>query len=346
MAKSGKIVHLLGWDKKFVPSFIQFVGEHFTLDEHHFIIHGDIKESTFPSGQSVTLMPHLLREMLPLMAEMRAARKIIIHGLFSSHLQYLLLLQPWLLKKCYWVIWGGDLYVYKSQNKDWRWHKNEIIRRFLIKRLGHIVGENDFDIDLAVRWYGSGAKRHKCFVYPSNFYMGGLEQSVCKKRTNILLGNSADPSNNHRDALDKISLYRESDITVYAPLSYGDKNYAEAIRVYGENILGKKFVPIFDFMPLNDYLNFLSTIDMAIFNHDRQQAFGNVITLLGMGKKVYIKPTVTTAQYLSEMDIVVFDPSDFNLESEFEGRERNMEIVSSYFSPQNLKRRLSDIFSD
>lgn len=43
--------------------------------------------------------------------------------------------------------------------------------------------------------------------------------------------------------------------------------------------------PIVDFMDFNEYINFLSTIDIAIFNHKRQQGMGNIITLLGMGKK-------------------------------------------------------------
>ena len=42
-------------------------------------------------------------------------------------------------------------------------------------------------------------------------------------------------------------------------------------------------------LPLSDYLKILGKIDIAIFNHERQQAVGNITSLLGLGKKVYIK---------------------------------------------------------
>jgi len=34
-------------------------------------------------------------------------------------------------------------------------------------------------------------------------------------------------------------------------------------------------------MPLDEYLNLLAKIDIAIFNHKRKQAMGNITTLLG-----------------------------------------------------------------
>ena len=46
-------------------------------------------------------------------------------------------------------------------------------------------------------------------------------------------------------------------------------------------------------MPFNQYLEFLGKIDIAIFNHRRQQGFGNAITLLGLGKKVYLNSVST-----------------------------------------------------
>ena len=34
-----------------------------------------------------------------------------------------------------------------------------------------------------------------------------------------------------------------------------------------------------------DYIQFLNQIDIAVFNHNRQQAMGTIRSLLGMGKK-------------------------------------------------------------
>ena len=43
----------------------------------------------------------------------------------------------------------------------------------------------------------------------------------------------------------------------------------------------RKFKPLVDFMPFDEYLNLLAKVDIAIFNHKRQQAMGNTTILLG-----------------------------------------------------------------
>jgi dTDP-N-acetylfucosamine:lipid II N-acetylfucosaminyltransferase len=38
-------------------------------------------------------------------------------------------LQPWLLKKSNWIIWGGDLYWYRYRKKEFKYSLYEVIRR-------------------------------------------------------------------------------------------------------------------------------------------------------------------------------------------------------------------------
>ena len=42
---------------------------------------------------------------------------------------------------------------------------------------------------------------------------------------------------------------------------------------------------LFDFMEYKLYFEYLCTIDIAIFAHNRSQDMGNIINLLGLGKK-------------------------------------------------------------
>src|SRR5690606_3405679 len=97
---------------------------------------------------------------------------------------------------------------------------------------------------------------------------------------NILVGNSADPSNNHLEILDKLLPYKDADIQIYTPLSYGDQDHAKLVSEYGKKLFSEKFSPVTDFMKEENYLNFLCSIDIAIFNHKRQQGMGNITTLL------------------------------------------------------------------
>ncbi|WP_083234102.1 TDP-N-acetylfucosamine:lipid II N-acetylfucosaminyltransferase [Candidatus Marithrix sp. Canyon 246] len=75
---------------------------------------------------------------------------------------------------------------------------------------------------------------------------------------------------------------------MFVPLSYGDPKgvYIKEVISTGTKIFGDKFIPMTEFMDFDKYLNFLGSINITIFNHNRQQAMGNTITLLGFGKKV------------------------------------------------------------
>lgn len=337
----------MGWDKKFVPPFIAFVGEHFAIEEHRFIVHGPVMDGHVPQGQSVIHYPHLLKQLLPLVAEMRAARKIIIHGLFSSHLLYLLMLQPCILKKCYWMIWGGDLYVHQDEIKDWRWHKNEWIRRFVISRLGHFITYIKGDYELAQQWYGAKGEWHDCFMYPSNLYKEDKLPIRSHDGVNILLGNSASPTNNHIDALEQLRPFVSENFRIYCPLSYGDENYGKKIAKAGEEIFGEKFFPLRDFMPFDKYLELLSDIDIAVFNHKRQQGMGNIISLLGMGKAVYVRSDITTWQALTSMGLVVGDARSLELQPlPSEAAAANRAIIANRFSESVLINQFRAILED
>lgn len=343
MQADGKILHLFGWDKKFVVPFIDFVAEHFDRGEHRFIVHGATQGEDLPQDKGIIYYPSLLKNALPVMAEIRAARKVILHGLFSSHLLYLLMLQPWLLKKCYWTIWGGDLYIHQTDAQDWRHIKNEWCRGFVISRLGHFITHIHGDYELAQQWYGAKGQWHECFMYPSNLYREYQITPKPHEGTNILLGNSASSSNNHLDALEKLRPFGGENIRIYCPLSYGDAAYGDKIAAVGKAMFGDKFIALREFMPFDEYLGVLAQIDVAVFNHNRQQGMGNATMLLGLGKKLYLQKTTTQWAFFVNMGVVVGDvetiSSPFVLNT-----SANAEKIKNYFSGKKLIAQLIGIF--
>ena len=66
---SGTVLHLFGWDKKFVPSFIDFVIERFAIEDHRFIVHGEVQKEDLPMGRGIVHFGSLLKNLLRLMAE-------------------------------------------------------------------------------------------------------------------------------------------------------------------------------------------------------------------------------------------------------------------------------------
>ena len=163
----------------------------------------------------------------------------------------------------------------------------------------------------------------------------------------LLVGNSADPSNNHIDMFDKILATGavEQIKKIYCPLSYGDHKYGERVERYGHEVFGNMFIPLKDFMPLDEYNAILESVNVAIFNHDRQQAMGNTINLLGMGKKVFIKSGTSTWDLLNRLGITVFDVEDLEFSTlDAHSATQNWQNVKNYFNEDNLLAQLNNVF--
>lgn len=126
---------------------------------------------------------------------------------------------------------------------------------------------------------------------------GSLEGHFIKnflgQRTNgnsILIGNSASSTNNHVEAFRLISDSAKGNNTeVIVPLSYGDQCYKNEIVDLGQQILGDCFHPITDFLSLNDYVELIKHCGSAIMNHKRQQGVGNVVIMLYLGARVFLR---------------------------------------------------------
>ena len=153
-------------------------------------------------------------------------------------------------------------------------------------------------------------------------------------------------SNNHIDAINRISYLKEDDVKIICPLSYGNKKHAATVIKRGKEVFGDKFIPLTTFIPLEEYLEILSKIDIAIFNHWRQQAVGNITTLLGLGKTVYIRKEVTTWQLLEEKGIKILD---FSLVTELltlpeSDRASNAEIIKRNYNKETLIKQSKEVF--
>lgn len=333
MMNKNKILHIMV-QEKFLAPFIDFVDVHFGRENHHYVF---ITSEKYNYGLTPEHNVEFLYTdddiFITLRKYMKMAKKIILHGLWRDKVDMLLYFNPQLLKKCYWVMWGGDFYFPEKQS----WFKKQVI-----KKMGYLVTGTTGDYTLAKRWYKADGIHIKCFNYPSNLYK---EYSVKKKADNcikIQLGNSATQTNNHIEMLQSLTKFKHENIRIYAPLSYGDNNYANEVIKQGKKVFYDKFFPITEFMPLGAYLEFLLDIDIAIFNHERQQAFGNIITLLGMGKKVYIHPKSTLNGLMKEYGLKVFrtDEIDLYLMDDNE-KIKNINSVKNNFSKSSLIQSLS-----
>lgn len=345
------ILHIGGYDK-FTKPFIELVKENFEFESHCFLMTSSQVEKVSYGNVRVFERSILsrLKYYCSVLIKSHKFDKVILHGLFDIKLVVILFFMPWLLKKCYWVMWGGDLYDYETGEKNWQWRVNEFFRRPVIKNVANFLTYIPGDVELVRKWYGALGEHHECLMYLSNVVDSKIIRAARDTTEEysfvaILVGNSADPSNNHIEALEKLLPYKNEDIKIFVPLSYGDQDYARSVIEKGSDWFADKFVPLTSFMEFDEYLEFLRSIDIAVFNHKRQQAMGNTITLLAMGKTIFMRNDVSQWDFLTDLGINLKSVNELSLKKiTKEELQANSGVISSYFSKEILKNQLSKIF--
>ena len=135
------------------------------------------------------------------------------------------------------------------------------------------------------------------------FAIGGEEV----QGSNILVGNSATFTNNHIEVFNLLKNHDLSNRGVIVPLSYGDSAYRDIILSSGRKILGDKFHPIVDFLPLIEYNKIISTCSCAVMNSYRQQALGNIGSVLYQGAKLFLNSKNVTVNFLKSRGACISD---------------------------------------
>lgn len=332
-----QIAHIMIFEK-FNRRYIEFVARHFPIHDHRFYIIGSNYAGYNMEGLPNVVVINSYINVLQLFSQLLFAKRIVLHGLWHRGFIKLLLWQPWLIGRCYWMMWGGDFYYHDKERKD---------KRTLIRKLRHFVSLVEGDYILAQQWYGAKGQFHRCVLYSylEEHEFGEPEQKDPFQPLKILVGNSADPSNHHLEVLEQLSAFKEQNIEVIVPLSYGNEGYAQEIIRRGEALLGNRFKPLTDFISLQQYRCLLGDIDIAIFHHQRQQGLGNIIALLAKGKTVYLRPEVTTRACFEQMGITLMDTSSIQLHRlAATTAASNIRIMREHFSVSAYKRMLHEVF--
>lgn len=350
------ILHLIAYEK-FTEDFIKRINHLFDKSEHLFLVFGEKPDDGIKSVSAKNVVysrdfSNKLSCGLFLMRNILTANKVIIHALFLSdvYLRLLLLLQPIAGNKYFWNIWGYDLYnAYWGREKTVAREKLRI--RFIskLKAVGYIPGDYEF----LRKHYITDAKFYLA-SYSYDFFTPEVEVAEADKQTiNILLGNSATEECQYEKAIDMLEKYADKPIKVKCVLSYPKENlkYREKIIEYGHKKLGDKFMPLVDFMTYEKYTELLSGIDIAIFNHNRQQALGNIASLLYLGKRVYINPENACKGYFEQMGARVFSTEDLSEEDIcksdcIELKDINRKAIDEFFSDEQFKERWRKIFDE
>lgn len=301
-------LHILILDK-FTEPFYCYITEVIKLKHHHFLFISD-KQTSLEPNPNLHWIKHPLGKYAYSNTKMflrlcSSSDRIIMHG---DTLVHFFGLFPFFLKKTGWVIYGQELY---SLRKSESFHQK--LKRFVLSKVRYHITHIKGDSELANQWLGSNAEFVYCPMYLSNVVDTSdfNPTDVSKKdKIKVLVGNSTDPTNNHEEIFNKLKPYQDQIESIYCPLSYGmyDEYKQEVIRK-GAEFFGDKFIVMDKFMPFDEYKKFLSNVDIVIFNHNRQEAMGVTLTLLSLGKIVYLNPNTTSYESLTRRGFRIFDNS-------------------------------------
>lgn len=319
------------------------LGKHLYL----FLSHGEKEKNiSFSDNDSINVFSFF--SVLKVFLFLKKTDRIIIHNYSHPYLYLVSACCWWKLNKVSWLVWGGDLYFFNIKKKL-KYKLYEVFRKIAIKRFACIITYGS-EYEMAKKYYHVKGK-NIYFLYPMIFF--DIPQGILKKELFILVGNSCSVSNEHIEALTLLSKFKKEKIKIFVPLSYGNSpsGYVESIDKFGMEHFGEKYVSIKNMMELKKYQEFLSNIDIMVCNHRRQEAWGNLFTLLLNRKKVFVRRETPTnidfnnfglKFYLTD-DIPNMTFDEFKAFNLGDG-ENNEKVIKNMFSNKNLINIWNNIF--
>ena len=341
------ILHIVSRNKNFTTSYICFHERNFGDRENYFFAVSCGLDSVSPVPDlpnvytAVNFMALLDMELFKRLSEQ--SEKMIVSGIWEDSREFLLGLPQSIADKTYLQFWGGDFYGYRKIPfyEFMEMKRNEGKRGFfnLLRYVKYSVRNTMDKAKLAkcikrcrcciVLIEGDTMKLRELFPQARQVLvapMGGgtteaamlregyrkaalreLNAKSEKKIHRIIVGNSATRENHHLEAFEMLKGLDLNGVEIICPLSYGNMNYAKIIREKGQKLFGEAFHPLDEMMEYEKYIELLAGCDVGIFNNDRQQAMGNITTLLAMGRKVYMRPDTSMWERYRKAGYRIFD---------------------------------------
>lgn len=255
--------------------------------------------------------------------------------------------------------WGRIIDDIKHLN-SWKKQRPLDYQRKLkqVERIDYIVlpKEAEGEFSLVKKLYPTFRAKHVYGLFDQNFDLASVmpTKQDASKPYRVLLGNSADPTNNHIDGMHFLKKNFIEKFDLYSVLSYGDTNGKKWAVECGQKLFGDHFYAVEDYMDRQSYLNFVNSMDVVMMYHNRQQAAGNIMTALVLGKPVFMKSTNVVYQTLKNLGLPsVYDvnllkekPLHFYIEEAQSKRQETIELIRNVYSKELRLKYLRDLLTE
>jgi dTDP-N-acetylfucosamine:lipid II N-acetylfucosaminyltransferase len=166
----------------------------------------------------------------------------------------------------------------------------------------------------------------------------------------ILIGNSATPTNNHVEAFNQLKHLDLSGRKIIVPLNYGDMRYGNKVEILGRSMFGDAFVPLRDMLPLDEYKQIVARCAVVIMNHRRIQGGGSVVYSVYSGAKVFLNRNNSFLSFFRGYGGSVFEVPEnesfgddlFTPLSETE-KDKNRQVLESFWGEEVVKENVLKI---
>ena len=280
---------------------------------------------------------------------------IVIHGLKYKERQ-ILRIKDRFASRIIWCVWGSDLYpspkyeaytrIKKTIKYTLRLITGEPIVKLLVnKKIGKfkaIFFGFPGDKYIINDRFGDEIKIYNA-LYPIGVFssdiekiLGDKEGLICENKVGykkLMLGHSAFPFLKHKKWLEILRNYNKK-LELHLPLSYGDKKYADSIERKCVTQQGDNIHIVRNLMTTEEYVKYLNGIDWAVFDFNHQAAFGNMILLFYLKKRVYLPEDSIMFKTFRDMGLKVFNLN--RLLDDLQETNINDDLSVNYVYAKNL----------
>lgn len=366
-------LHVL-FDEKVVNSFISMMETAFPNESTYLIIRRKGKPNRVESGENIVSFDEKSNDLKRFLSNISVYKHVCLHAMggykFYQYINH---------TSISWVIWGGDLYEPLLESKGYENYYDKeqqykvragrmpvwlykllvtlrdsgSVKRMekVINKLSYFITDNGCDEDVFNRYFGD-----KNITFPGTINYYPIENLIDESKREkecygsaVWVGNSAAANGNHVWVFEKLKNFSD-DIKILTPISYGDVRFVKFIDNEGRKILGDKFVPLKDYLPVNDYYSKFLQANAFIFGHFRQCAVGNILMAFYFGGKVFLSNRNPLLSMYKENGFTVYSIED-DLTEKFavlpldkDQRKRNRELVLSIASYESSMNQLRNVF--
>lgn len=376
MSSKIKILHLTNNDGKFVGNAIELFNSIPNLDNEVWEVKRKTNHIDHYTNQPTQVVSY--NEFRELCCSQKYADAIVLHSFWSLSISLVREIHP--ETKVILFTWGKDVYDNTYPQYPLIPLKNEvrskigyhIIHSYLnkkifkgiaasilgvstrkhfkdaLKRIDYFSGVFPIEWDYIRKFNPIFKAKKISFNYAnklSPISEKNLNEPVDTDRINIQVGHSGFIKLNHLRIFNLIKDILPENCKVIAPLSYspsGEK-YSKSIMREGEKLFKESFHPLVDFIEYSEYVKIMNSINVAIFDVDRQCAVGNILIALWNGAKIFLPKNSINYQYFNSIGIKIFSIEDDLSKKEFSSQLSWEEVINNrkqlvkYWSYENVQ---------